>query len=60
VVFERAVANGLWTFPAVATLLTGLLPSGHGVISIQNGSAHPDFGHRFSDVLDARLLRRSL
>jgi hypothetical protein len=30
-----------------------LLPSGHGVISIQNGSAHPDFAHRFSDVLDA-------
>ena len=52
VVFERAVANGLWTFPSVATLLTGLLPSGHGVVSIENDSPHPDFAHRFSDVLD--------
>src|SRR5205085_3320254 len=32
VVFDDAVAQGSWTRPAVASLLTGLIPVAHGVL----------------------------
>jgi arylsulfatase A-like enzyme len=34
VVFERTVAQSAWTRPSVASMLTGMHPSAHGVLSI--------------------------
>jgi arylsulfatase A-like enzyme len=42
--FARAYAAASWTKPAMASLLTGLYPSGHGVTDVRNplpASAHP-------------------
>ncbi len=33
--FERAYSTAPWTQPAVATMLTGLYPSGHGMVRIR-------------------------
>ena len=37
VVFERAFSTSSWTLPAVASILTGRLPSGHGARSLGDG-----------------------
>jgi arylsulfatase A-like enzyme len=39
VVFERAFSVASWTKPAVASLLTGLYPSQHGLIASHDGRA---------------------
>jgi choline-sulfatase len=49
VVAEHGLANGLWTFPTVATLLTGRSLSRHGVTNIATDPGL--FHHRFSDAL---------
>ncbi len=44
VVFERAISQSGWTKPAVATLLTGLIPSRHMAVSIPV-QGRPTRGH---------------
>jgi len=53
--FEDASSNAPWTKPAMASLLTSRLPSGHGVV------AHPRFGATAdgrAEGLDPRALGR--
>ena len=39
VVFEQAVSQSAWTRPAHASMLTGLYPAEHGIVSIARGLA---------------------
>lgn len=50
VVFEQALAQRASTWPSLASLLTGLYPSGHGVV--ENGYGFPDELPTLAKLLD--------
>lgn len=63
--FERAYATAPWTMPSVASMITGLYPSGHGVKNVKSGvpmSLHTlaeilgERGYRAGAVVSSRLL----
>ncbi|MEW6074535.1 MAG: sulfatase [Planctomycetota bacterium] len=57
VVFPRAYANGTWTVPSHASLLTGLLPHEHGSHFALDGSVRFRFGLAEGTKTLAALLR---
>jgi arylsulfatase A-like enzyme len=52
VVFENAVAQSSWTRPAVASLLTSLLPAEHGAVFVRGRVMPPT--ETLAEMLDAR------
>jgi len=50
--FERAYATAPWTMPSVASIITGLYPSGHGVVTAMTGM--PMSTDTLAEVLRAR------
>jgi arylsulfatase A-like enzyme len=63
--FERAYATAPWTMPSVASMITGLYPSGHGVKTVKSGvpmSLHTlaeilgERGYQAAAVVSSRLL----
>lgn len=64
--FERAYASAPWTMPSVASLITGLYPTGHGVMTAMTGMSGKvltlaeilrDRGFRTGGVVSNHLIR---
>jgi len=50
--FERAYATAPWTMPSVASMITGLYPSGHGVVTALAGM--PESAVTLAEILNER------
>jgi arylsulfatase A-like enzyme len=50
--FDRAYVTAPWTMPSVASMITGLYPSGHGVKNVMSGT--PMSLHTLAEILRER------
>ena len=53
VAFENAVSAAPWTLPSLTTMLTGLLPSHHGLTEMETRTRLPHSVTTFAEILSA-------